>query len=274
MPTKRQRRASKKLSNLRKQAGKFPELLTKIVETSDIILEILDARFIDETRNKEIEKFIQNKGKKILYVLNKSDLIKKEKLKGLDEVRPYVLVSATKRTGGRELRDKIKSLSKTIELKDNYERFSVGVIGYPNTGKSSIINLLIGKNSAKTGAAAGFTKGIQKLRLSSEIVLIDSPGVIPTKEYSNSDQEKMSRHAMVGARDYNKIKEPELVVSYLVSRCKKSFENFYQMQFKDSEELIELLGKKKNLLQRGGIADTDRVARLIIRDWQEGKIVD
>ena len=69
MPTKRQLIAIKKLSNRRKQKEKFPELLFKIVETSDIILEVLDARFIDETRNKEIEGLIKNKGKKTFSIM-------------------------------------------------------------------------------------------------------------------------------------------------------------------------------------------------------------
>lgn len=272
MPTKRQRRAIKKLANLRKQKSKFPELLIKIVEMSDIVLEVLDARFIDETRNKEIEKLIKHKGKKILYVLNKSDLVEREKLKSLEEIKPYVLVSATKRTGGGELRDKIKILSKSIERNDVLGRFSVGVIGYPNTGKSSVINLLIGKNSAKTGAAAGFTKGIQKLKLTNEIVLIDSPGVIPAREYSDFDQKKISQHTMVGARDYHRIREPEIVVSYLVQEHKSAFENFYKIEFNDSEDLIEKLGRKKNIFKKGGVVNTDMTAREILKDWQQGKI--
>ena len=271
MATKRQRRSEKGLTKARKQKKKFPELLTKIVETSDIILQVLDSRFIEETRNKEIEDLIKKKGKKILYILNKSDLVEKEKLKGLKDVVPYVLVSATKRNGGKELRDKIKYLSKTLKS-DSKERFSVGVIGYPNTGKSSIINLLIGRKSAKTGATAGFTKGLQKLKLSKDIVLIDSPGVIPIKEYSSIDEEKISRHAMIGARDYHKIKEPEIVVSYLIKPRKSNFETFYKIKFKDAEDLIEKLGKKKNILKKKGEIDTDKVARLIVKDWQEGKI--
>jgi len=272
MATKHQRRAEKGLKKARKQRKKFPELLTKVVETSDIILQVLDSRFIEETRNREIESLIKRKGKKILYVLNKSDLVKKEKLKGLKEVIPYVLVSATKRNGGKELRDKIKYLSRTIKS-DTSERFSVGVIGYPNTGKSSIINLLIGKKSAKTGATAGFTKGLQKLKLTKDIVLVDSPGVIPIREYSSIDAEKISQHAMIGARDYHKIKEPELTVSHLIKMRKSLFEDFYKIKFKDAEDLIEKLGKKKNILKKGGVVNEDKTARLIVKDWQEGKIV-
>jgi len=274
MPTKHQLRSAKVLANAKRQRTKYPEFLRQLVEMSDIILEILDARFIDETRNKEIEQSIKKKDKKILYVLNKSDLINKDKLdkSKLDEIKPYVFVSATKRNGGRELRDKIKRLSKTIVRVKDSERVSVGVIGYPNTGKSSVINLLIGRSSAKTGATAGFTKGIQKLRLSSDIVLIDSPGVIPESRYSNIDQNKISSHVLVGARDYYKIKEPELAVSYIFNKHKDSFEQFYKMQFNDSEDLIEKIGKKKNILQKGGSINSDQAARTILKDWQQGRI--
>ena len=68
MVTHRQKRAIKQLKNIRKQKKKFPEFLTELIGNSDIILEVLDARFVEETRNKEIEQFIQNKKKKILYV--------------------------------------------------------------------------------------------------------------------------------------------------------------------------------------------------------------
>jgi len=275
MPTKHQQRSSRDLINAKRQKKKYPEFLRELVETSDIILEILDARFINETRNKEIEESIKKKGKKILYVLNKSDLVDKTKLdkSKINEIKPNVFVSATKRNGGKELRDKIKRLAKTIDKTEDSERLSVGVIGYPNTGKSSIINLLIGKSSAKTGATAGFTKGIQKLKLSSDIVLIDSPGVIPEKRYSNIDQDKISSHALVGARDYHKIKEPELAISYIFNKYKDSFERFYKIQFNDSEDLIEKVGKKKNIFQKGGIVNSDKVARAILKDWQNGKIV-
>jgi len=274
MVSKGQLRSSKKLTNVKKQRKKYPDLLSNIVETSDIILQILDARFIEETRNKDVEEAIQKKGRKILYVLNKADLVDKDKIKksGLNQIRPYVFISSIKRTGGKELRDKIKYLSKTITRINPEERVAVGVIGYPNTGKSSVINLLIGKASAKTGSKAGFTKGVQKLRLSKDIILIDSPGVIPEKEYSNVDQLKMSQHTMVGARDYNKIKDPEITISKLIQIYQKPIEDFYNIKIKDTEDLIEHVGRKKNILKKGNEVNSDQVARKIIKDWQEGKI--
>lgn len=267
-------RSAKSLEKSKKQRQKFPDILDKVVETSDIILEVLDARFIEKTRNLEIEKAIKKRKKPLIYVLNKADLIKTFQIpkKTIDSLRPYVFVSAIKRNGGKELRNKIKIIAKNVAKPEDKERISVGVIGYPNTGKSSIINLLTGKSSARIGAAAGFTKGIQKLKLSSNIVLLDSPGVIPDKEYSSSNQIQMSKHAIVGARDYHRIKNPELVISELVKQYKNEFEKYYKTQINDSEEFLEEVGKKSHILKKGGIVNTDQVARKILRDWQEGKI--
>ncbi|MGD9276442.1 MAG: 50S ribosome-binding GTPase [Candidatus Pacearchaeota archaeon] len=270
MPTKRQLRGCKKLKNIKKQKQKFSDILLHVVEVSDIILEVLDSRFVSETRNKKIENLIRKKGKKIIYVLNKSDLANKKIPGGLI---PYVFVSCKNRTGSRELRDRIKIESSKLPNQKNYKRTQVGVIGYPNSGKSSIINLLGGKSSAKTSNMAGFTKGIQKIKLTNEILLLDSPGVIPIEEYSQTSIKKISEHAKVSARDYNKIKDPEIVVNNLMKDYSKQIEKFYMIVAKkDSEILIEKLGRKLNLLKKQGAVDGDKVARKILKDWQEGKI--
>jgi ribosome biogenesis GTPase A len=68
------------IENMRKQRQKYPDVLLKVIDTSDIILEVLDARFFNEMRNEDIEKMIKSKGKQIIYVLNKSDLVQQEKI--------------------------------------------------------------------------------------------------------------------------------------------------------------------------------------------------
>ena len=268
MKTKRQGRSEKKLKNLKKQRGKYPVLLEKIIDVSDIILEILDARFAKEMRNKEIEKLIQSRGKEVIYVLNKSDLTRKRD----KSLNPRIFVSCKNRKGISELRNKIKEKAAEIRKNTEYERIQVGVIGYPNTGKSSLINLLIGRASAKTGSEAGFTKGIQKLRLSENIHLLDSPGVIPMEKYSNVDDEKMSQQVRVGGTSYNQSKNPELALNEIVRSNKKDLEKFYKIKFEDAEDLMEKIGKKKGFLKKGGEVNSDLVARKILKDWQEGVI--
>src|SRR3989344_3110019 len=223
-------RRTRQLKNIRKQKEKYPSLAKKIIQMSDIILEVLDSRFIKETRNIELEKQIISQGKKIIYVL-------------------------------------VKSIKKPIG------KTTVGVIGYPNTGKSSLINSLIGRRSAGTGADAGFTKGIQKIRLTQEIVLLDSPGIIPNKEYSSSESYLISKQTKLGARSYSQVKNPEIVVSDLIREFPDAFDKFYNIQSRgNSEILIEELGRKKGFLKKGNCVDEDKTARMILRDWQEGKI--
>jgi ribosome biogenesis GTPase A len=270
MPTKAQERSAKKLKNIRKQRGKYPELLKNVIGISDIILEVLDARFPKDMQNKEVEKMIQESGKKVIYVLNKSDLTRK-RAKGFN---PSVFVSCRNRTGISELRNKIKAEAKIIFRAGTFKIVNVGVIGYPNTGKSSLINSLIGKASAKTGAEAGFTKGIQKLKLSKNIHLLDSPGVIPAEKYSMEDKGKIAQQVKVGGTSYNQVKHPELALNEIVREGKKELEKFYGMEFDDTEDLIEKIGSKRGFLKKGGEIHEDRTARAILKDWQLGKIRD
>jgi ribosome biogenesis GTPase A len=272
-------RHNRNVKNMRKQRGKYPLIAKKIVQDSDIILEILDARFIQETRNKDLEEEIERKKKRIIYVLNKADLINKTNLNLPPEMTPYVLVSSTLRKGIKELRDRIKREAKTVnkekdnETEETSQRVTVGVIGYPNTGKSSLINTLIGKSSAGVGSDAGFTKSMQKIKLSQDIVLMDSPGIIPEKEYSTQDREKITLNTKLGARSYSQVKEPELVVTNLIKSYPNLLEKFYKINAKgDPEVLLEELGKRKGFLKKGGEVNEDTTARLIIKDWQTGKI--
>jgi ribosome biogenesis GTPase A len=263
--------------NVGKKQDEYPFLAEKTIEMSDIILEILDSRFIEETRNKELEDKILNKNKKIIYVFNKSDLIDDLSQKELEvsDLTPKLFISCAKRQGIRDLRNKIKISANFVKnrVDKRDKKITVGIIGYPNTGKSSIINLLIGKKTAGTGADAGFTKGIQKVKLTSNILLLDSPGVIPKKDYTNIESKKRSKQTKLGGRSYSQVKYPETVVCDLLKEYPGIIEKHYQIDSKgDSEILIEILGRKRGFLKKGGEVEEDKTARLILKDWQEGKI--
>ncbi len=261
------------IENIRKQRKEFPVIVEEVLRISDIVLEVLDCRFIDETRNFLLEEVIKEVGKKIIFVLNKADLIDVRKVeKELKKsMRPYVFVSSKNGFGAKKLRDKIKIESKRVEL-NGRERVQVGVVGYPNTGKSSIINLVTRKGKAKISKQAGFTKGIQKIRLTENILLLDTPGVISESEYSSSKKDIL-KNALVGARTFSNVKNPEYIVFYLMKENSKAIEKFYGVKdYGDSEMLIEKVGRKKNFLQKKGEVDIDRTARAILKDWQEGKI--
>lgn len=242
-----------------------------VIAQADILLEILDARFFEETRNKEIEKYIAEQGKKLIYVFNKIDLVNLHELKQKTEhLYPRVFVSCSQRKGRQELRERIMMTAKELP----YEKVFAGIIGYPNTGKSSLINLLRGKGVARASPESGFTKGIQKIRVSSTLILIDTPGVIPQKQYSPSPEEKkLVAYAKVGARMYDKVKDPELIIADLWIHHQAVLEKFYQVSGEDALAFLEHVAKKMHFLLKGGRYDLDRASRLVLRDWQKGKIV-
>lgn len=278
---------TRRIEKIRKQRVKYPQVARNIVDTSDIILEVLDARFIEETRNKELEEEIEAQKKKIIYVLNKSDLVKASRLRKITkEFYPFAIVSCIKREGIKDLRDLIKRVAGEVETREKREilkdqvvtnedaaqRIKVGVIGYPNAGKSSLLNILAGKAAAGVGADAGFTRNVQKIRLSEEILLIDSPGVIPEDQYSMTDKEKIAEHSLAGGKSYTQIKEPDLVVSQLFKKYPEVLQEFYKTKIESSDDLIEEVGKQKGLLKKGGVVNEDAAARQILKDWQFGKI--
>lgn len=279
----------------------FITLAKEVIRVSDIIIEVLDARFLNKTRNAHLERMILSSHKQIIYALNKSDLVNVKELKSSDLVQglnPHVFISSTQKTGGKKLRDHIKILSKRI-LKDperqvkteeeklkkyrhgkGYETFLktgdevyVGIIGYPNVGKSSLINLLAGSGSAKVSPRSGFTKGIHKVRLADGIILLDTPGLITEEDAAATHSSRLAKHTLIGVRTHDTSKNPDFIVAEMMKEYPGILEEHYKIEANgDSEELLEKLGRRLNYIKKKDQVDTDRTARQILKDWQQGKI--
>ena len=251
----------------------FWRIVNRIVNESDILLEVMDARMPELTRNKIVENKIRRNRKFLVLVANKSDLITK-KMKNNSfqnfKSRGVIYISCRERTGIDELKEMIFKLTKR---KRNLKSVKVGVIGYPNTGKSSIINLLVGKHSAKTSPVAGLTRGVQWIRGEGNILYYDTPGVIPSDEKDESEQ------AMMSAIDPNKLVNKELaamkIIKLFLDSNKRSLEKFYgvKIQNDDAFEILLEIGRRKNFLRKGGKVDEVRTAMMIIRDWQRGNLL-
>jgi len=261
------------IANTNKHRIPIPKMVKEVIRISDIVLEVLDARFIEETRNRELERMILDNGKKIIFVLNKADLIDVVELKkniDLEGLKPYVLVSCRTRNGIRELRTRIKIEAKRMKQERSTH---IGIIGYPNTGKSSIINVIAGGGRAKTASEAGFTKGMQKIRLAKGVLLLDTPGVMPEKEAPAHRTEHAKKLSFIGVKTFDRAKNPEFIVFELMKENPGVFEKFYGIDANgDSEKLIEEFGRKNKFLAKGGSVNIDRAARAILKDWQFGKI--
>src|SRR3990170_7559787 len=138
----------------------YKVMVKDVIKKADILLEVVDARFPDETRNSEIERDIARSKKPFIIVLNKCDLVSKENIEKtksrLEQIAPTVFVSSKEKFGTTMLRHKILEIA---GIKGR--NIIVGSLGYPNTGKSSVINGVAGKHKASTSPVSGHTKGLQ-----------------------------------------------------------------------------------------------------------------
>ena len=241
----------------------FGLIVDRVIEKSDIVLEVLDARFINETKNPSIERKVKNKNKILIQVINKCDYVDKNYLDKIKrDLENCVFVSATKHLGTTMLKQKIRALANMHKIK----RPLIGVVGYPNVGKSSIINALKGRGSARTSPEAGFTKGAQNIRVSKDFFVIDTPGVIG----KGKDQEEL---VLIGAKNPYAIKDPDLAVIKLIENNPGLIEKKYGVAIKkDKEEVIEEIALKLNFKKKGNLADTERASKMILSDWINGKI--
>jgi len=260
-----------------KKKKDFVEIAKEIIRISDLLLLILDARYIKQTRNPEIEEEIKKADKKLIYVINKADLADiEEALKEIakEEIKPYVLFSCKNKIGRKELRKLIKIEIKRLKLKNRrFKKVHIGVIGYPNSGKSSLINILSRKGAAGISRIAGFTRGIQKIRFMRNVYLFDSPGILTKKEMPEKSEIFLKKQAEIGIVDYNKVKNPDMVVYQIMKKYPKVIEKYYNIPIQEDAELVLMeIGKRFFFLRKGGEIDIDRTARKILKDWQEGKI--
>jgi ribosome biogenesis GTPase A len=244
----------------------FWNIVNKVIHNSDVLLLLLDARLVEETRNKEIEDKVKKSNKPLIYVITKCDLVDKNILMKLKkQIKPCVFVSAKEFLGTTILREKI-----LVESKKAYkekEVITVGVLGYPNVGKSSLINALKGRHSAPTSSMSGFTKGVHRIKADNRIYFLDTPGVIPYKE------KDPIKHTIIGTIDFNKSKDPDLAVMGLMEKYPGKIESFFGIDvIEDKEEEIEMIARKRNILKKGGVPDIMRMARMILREWQKGAI--
>jgi len=130
--------------------------------------------------------------------------------------------------------------------------------------------MLKGKKSAPTSPTPGFTKGVQFIRISKKIMLIDSPGIIPWIEKNELLM------VLLSAKNPQQLKELELTGIELgeifLKNNKKEIENFYEIKAKNGEDLLEKIALKRKRLKKGGIPDLNASSTILINDYQKGKL--
>ncbi|KAK4462184.1 putative nucleolar GTP-binding protein [Cladorrhinum samala] len=248
--------------------------LYKVIDSSDVILHVLDARDPDGTRCRHVEKYLSTEAphKHLIFVLNKIDLVPSSTaaawIRVLQKDRPTCAMrSSMKNPFGRgSLIDLLRQFS---ILHKERKQISVGLVGYPNVGKSSIINALRGKPVTKVAPIPGETKVWQYVTLMKRIYMIDCPGIVPPNQ--NDTPEDLLLRGVVRVEN---VENPEQYIPAVLKKVKTHhMERTYEFKgWKDHIEFLELLARKGGRLLKGGEPDVDGVAKMVLNDFMRGKI--
>lgn len=163
----------------------------------------------------------------------------------------------------------ISLLRQFSQLHSDRKQISVGLIGYPNVGKSSIVNTLRNKPVCTVAPIAGETKVWQYITLMKRIYLIDCPGIVPPNQ-QDTDEELLLR----GSVRVENVEWPAQYVEAVLRRVQpKHLQKTYDVTgYTDSTSFLELLCRRMGRLLKGGEPDLDAVARIVLNDWIRGKI--
>jgi nuclear GTP-binding protein len=264
----------------------------KVVELSDVILEVLDARDPLGCRCPQVEKAVIAAGanKKLILVLNKIDLVPKPNVEGwlkyLRQEFPTVAFKASTQSQKQNLSrkklpqgvipDDLGSLSACfganvlMKLLGNYCRnadirtsITVGIVGLPNVGKSSIINSLKRSRACSVGATPGVTKVMQEVQLDKHVKMLDCPGIVMAK---SGDHSSAVLRNCVKVENLTDVTSP---VEAILQRCNrlKVMEFYCIPEFADVHEFLAHVARRIGRLKKGGVPDVEAAAKHVLHDW-------
>ncbi|KAM9925413.1 hypothetical protein OXX59_003904 [Metschnikowia pulcherrima] len=283
----------------------YDKIFKAVVEASDVVLYVLDARDPESTRSRKVEQAVlQSGGKRLIFVLNKVDLVPTDVLtQWLDFLKssfPTVPIKASAGAVGQSLYNKNLSNAvtanallhalKTYATKSNLKRsIVVGVIGYPNVGKSSIINALTSRHgqskACPVGNMAGVTTSMREVKVDNKLKILDSPGIVFPDEISRKKHVSEARLALLSAIPPKLIKDPVAVVESLLQRLSKdpkmadAVKEHYSIPALPSQSLTDFtkqflihVARARGRLSRGGIPNMEAAAQTVLNDWRDGRI--
>ncbi|NWS79999.1 GNL3 protein, partial [Toxostoma redivivum] len=273
----------------------FCRELMKVLEASDVVLEVLDARDPMGCRCPQLEQAVTCSGgnKKLLLVLNKIDLVPKDNiekwLKYLKKEFPTVAFKSATMMKDKTMEQVTKRRARVdfsetsqyfgskclLKLLQEYGKtqdkaIQVGVVGFPNVGKSSIINSLKGKRACNVGLARGVTKSMQIVHLDKQTKMLDSPSIIA--DPSNSAL-ALALRSIINPEGPDSADVLEGVYA-IINHCSKQqvMMHYNIPDFRDPEEFLSLLAQKRGMLKKGGVPDIENMAKLVLCDWTGARI--
>eukprot|EP01062_Namystynia_karyoxenos_P004735 TRINITY_DN11680_c1_g1_i1.p1 TRINITY_DN11680_c1_g1~~TRINITY_DN11680_c1_g1_i1.p1 ORF type:complete len:662 (+),score=270.71 TRINITY_DN11680_c1_g1_i1:93-2078(+) len=265
------------------EKGQSPRIwnqLWKVIDSSDVLLQVLDARDPLGTRSKYLEQYLQKekKYKHLIFILNKVDLVPTwvtaRWLQILSKERPTIAfhASLTNPFGKGNLINLLRQFSRLRGSgKKGGSTLSCGLFGYPNVGKSSVINTLRAKKVCTVAPIPGETRVWQYVNLSKKIFLIDCPGVVYDRDHNNSDVQAVLKGIVRVER--LGIDKSDVVETVLDIVKKEDMSATYGIEhWRDTDHFLEQVARRRGKLLKGDVADVDCAARMVLHDWIEGRL--
>ena len=254
------------------------------VKLVDVVFEIIDARIPRASRNPILNEIIGEKPRVI--VLNKADLADKEAtqkwIKYFNSKNQIAVVADSNQGNGiKEATDAAYKLmadkiSKQVEKGRTGAGIKAMIVGIPNVGKSTFINKAAKKQTAEVGNKPGVTRKNQWVRLSENINLLDTPGVL----WPKFDDEVLARHLAYIGTIKDEILDTEelalrLIEELLVNHKRELYARYKiadDFEYDMSYEVMDEIGRKRGCLVRGGEIDYTKVANIVLDEFRNGKI--
>jgi ribosome biogenesis GTPase A len=260
--------------------AKGKKLLLEQLKLVDIVIEVLDARIPISSANPDVHKLIGNKPR--VVILNKEDLADpgctKEWISWFKN--RGIIAQGFDSTAHKGAVNLVKTVVNVSKSKMTRKKFLLPratraiVVGIPNVGKSTLINTLVRKKTAKTGNKPGVTKGKQWVRILSDLELLDTPGLLWPK-FESLD---VGFHLAVTGAIKDQVFDLVEVAIWLLNKLKTDYPNILSQKYKfftldqSSAELLELFGQKRGFLQAGGSTDLEKSALALLHDFRNGKL--
>ena len=249
------------------------------VKVIDVVIELFDARAPKSSINEHLEKVIQHKKK--LYVFTKADLADPEQTAKWQkhfrtEDSEVLVVNVNDKNSYNSISNAVIRLGKSKWAKEmargmKPQPIRTMIIGIPNVGKSSLINLLAKRKAAGVQNKPGYTRGEQWIKVNKDFLLLDTPGILPM---SYENQEKAANLALVGSIREDILPNNELV-AILLKFLKEHYPNALKERF-DIEEItepkpiLEEIANKRGLLAGSGRLDTLKAESLLLKEFKDG----
>lgn len=262
--------------------AKAKRLAKENLKLVDVVIEVLDARIPSSSRNPDMDELAGQKPR--LVILNKSDLADPDQTRLWKDVLarsgfPSISVDSVKGNGTREVPEQVNKLAapkiKALVATGRRPRAPrCMVLGIPNVGKSFFINKLVGQRVTKTGDKPGVTRGQQWVRVAGNIDLLDTPGILWPKL---ENQEAAYRLAVTGAiKDeiYDLFGTAGRLLKWLADNYPEAIRERYKIEdlTAEPEHLLEVVGARRGFYISGGAVDSLKSARIVIKEFREGKL--